>query len=112
MKAIRVTQFGGPEVLKLETVADPKPAKGQILIRVRAAGVNPVDTYIRSGSYTNLSLPSTPGKDAAGIIEAKGDGTDPFQLGDRVYTSGSVTGTYAELMLFDAADVHLLPKQS
>src|SRR5437773_1389936 len=111
MKAIRVTQFGGPEVLKLETVPDPKPAKGQVLVRVHAAGVNPVDTYIRSGSYTNLSLPYTPGKDAAGIIEAKGDATDQFPLGDRVYTSGSITGTYAELTLCDAADVHPLPKQ-
>jgi len=111
MKAIRVTQFGGPEVLKLETVPDPKPAKGQVLVRVHAAGVNPVDTYIRSGSYTNLSLPYTPGKDAAGIVEAKGEGVEQFQPGDRVYTSGSTTGTYAELTLCDALDVHQLPKQ-
>src|SRR5690349_16813167 len=111
MKAIRVTQFGGPEVLKLETVPDPKPAKGQVLIRVRAAGVNPVDTYIRSGSYANLSLPYTPGKDAAGTIEAKGEAVDQFQTGDRVYISGSITGSYAELTLCDAVDIHLLPKQ-
>jgi len=111
MKAIRVTQFGGPEVLKLETVPDPRPAKGQVLVRVHAAGVNPVDTYIRSGSYTNLSLPYTPGKDAAGIVEAKGEGVEQFQPGDRVYASGSTTGTYAELTLCDALDVHQLPKQ-
>ena len=111
MKAIRVSQFGGPEVLKFETVPDPKPAKGQLLIRIRAAGVNPVDTYIRSGSYGPIPLPYTPGKDAAGIVESKGEGTDSLQVGDRVYTSGSVSGTYAELTLSDVADVHPLPKQ-
>jgi NADPH2:quinone reductase len=111
MKAIRVSQFGGPEVLKLETVPDPKPAKGQILIRVRAAGVNPVDTYIRSGAYGPLNFPYTPGKDAAGVVEEKAEGVEQFRVGDRVYSSGSVSGTYAELTLCDAADVHPLPKQ-
>src|SRR5438874_13817433 len=110
MKAIRVNQFGGPEVLKLETIPDPRPNKGQVLVRVRAAGVNTVDTYMRTGSYGPVPLPYTPGKDAAGIIEAKGepDGapSEKLQIGDRVYTSGSITGTYAELAVCDAADVH------
>src|SRR5258706_3215467 len=111
MKSIRVNQFGGPEVLKLETAPDPEPGKGQILIRVHAAGVNPVDTYIRSGTYGPLNFPYTPGKDAAGVIEAMDEQVKQFRIGDRAYTSGSVTGTYAELTVCDAMDGHSLPKQ-
>ena len=64
MKAIRVHEFGGPQVLKLEEVADPKPGKGQVVVRVRAAGVNPVETYIRAGKYGPRAFPFTPGTDA------------------------------------------------
>src|SRR6266699_2108877 len=98
MKAIRVSDFGGPDVLKLENVADPKPDSGQVLIRVKAAGVNPVDTYIRSGAYARKpNLPYTPGTDAGGTVEAVGPSVKRFKAGDRVYTNGSITGAYAEL---------------
>lgn len=109
MKAIWVTQHGGPEVLKLEERPKPEPAGAQVLVRVAAAGVNPVDTYIRSGAYTNAKVPYTPGFDCAGTVEAVGpDAT--VKVGDRVYTSAALTGTYAEFALCDAATVHPLPK--
>ena len=70
MKAIVVHEFGGPEVLKLEDVPTPRPAAGQVLVRVRAAGVNPYDTYMRNGTYAvKPPLPYTPGSDAAGDVE-------------------------------------------
>ena len=95
MKAIRVTDFGGPDLLKLQDVPDPKPDSGQVLIRVKAVGVNPVDTYIRSGAYARKpNLPYTPGTDAAGIVEAVGSGVKHFKTGDRVYTNGTITGAY------------------
>src|SRR5436190_10960798 len=110
MKAIRVSDFGGPDVLKLENVADPKPDSGQVVIRVKAAGVNPVDTYIRSGAYARKpNLPYTPGTDAAGIVEAVGPGVKKFKTGDRVYTNGSITGACAELALCEESRVHPLP---
>src|SRR3954470_2877114 len=96
MKAIRVHAFGGPEVLKLEEVPDPTPGPGQVLIKVHAAGVNPVETYIRAGKYGPKEFPYTPGADAGGVIESVGAGVKRFKAGDRVYTAGAVTGTYAE----------------
>src|SRR5258708_2041229 len=76
MQAILVREFGGPEVLKLEEIATPKPAVGQILVRIHAAGVNPYDTYMRAGTYAiKPPLPYTPGSDAAGVIEAMRHGT-------------------------------------
>ena len=110
MKAIRVHEFGPPEVMRLEEVPDPAPGPGQVLVRVRAAGVNPVETYIRSGAYArHPALPYTPGNDAAGIVEAVGDGVPGVTAGDRVYSSETATGAYAELALCDAARVHPLP---
>src|SRR5437867_12876980 len=110
MKAIRVSDFGGPDVLKLQNVADPKPNSGQVLIRVKAAGVNPVDTYIRAGAYARKpNLPFTPGTDAAGIVEAVGPNVKRFKAGDRVYTNGSITGVCAELALCEESRVHHLP---
>ncbi|HEV3468282.1 MAG TPA: NADPH:quinone reductase [Pyrinomonadaceae bacterium] len=110
MKAIRVHEFGGPEVLRLEDLEDPRPGAGQVLVRVRAAGVNPVDTYIRSGAHAvKPALPYTPGLDAAGTVEAVGEGVTRVAAGDRVYTAGSVTGTYAELAVCEEAQVHRLP---
>lgn len=112
MKAIRVREFGGPEVLKLEDVSDPRPSAGQALVRVRAAGVNPVDAYIRSGSYARRpELPYTPGSDAAGTVEAVGESVTHLHAGDRVYLDSSVTGTYAELALCETANVHALPEK-
>src|SRR5262245_7126660 len=84
MRAIRVHEFGGPEVMKLETVPDPSAGAGQVVVRLHAAGVNPVDTYIRSGVYANKpSLPFTPGSDGAGEIESVGSGVAQFKAGDR-----------------------------
>jgi NADPH2:quinone reductase len=112
MKAIRVHEFGGPEVLKLEEVDDPKPQSGQVLVRVKAAGVNPYDTYMRAGAYgaRNPSLPFTPGSDAAGIVEAVGPDVTDIAVGDRVFTTGTITGAYAELTLCERSQVHPLPE--
>ena len=110
MKAICVNQFGGTDALRLREIPTPEPGPGQVLVEIRAAGVNPVETYIRSGIYPNLpSLPYTPGKDGAGVIELVGEGVSALRPGDRVFTSGTLTGTYAEYALCDAVDVHLLP---
>jgi len=110
MKAIRVRTFGPPDVLRLEDVPGPTPGAGQVLVRVHAAGVNPVDTYIRAGTYGTLPpLPYTPGMDAAGVVVAVGPGTDGIDVGDRVWTGRSISGTYAEMVLCDAAQVHPLP---
>jgi NADPH2:quinone reductase len=113
MKAICVRKFGGPEVLQLDDVPDPKPGRGQVLVRVRAAGVNPVDTYVRSGNYAMLpTLPYVPGNDCAGVIETVGEGVTRFKKGDRVYVVRTVTpmsGAYAELAVCDASMVHPLP---
>jgi len=109
MRAIIVTEHGGPEVLQLRETPDPKPAPNQVLVRVHAAGVNPVDTYIRSGIYPNAKVPYTPGFDAAGVVEAVGSEVVSFKPGDRVYTSDSATGAYAELALCNQETVHRLP---
>jgi NADPH2:quinone reductase len=112
MKAIRVHEFGGPEVMRLEEVEDPKPSAGQVLVRVGAAGVNPVDTYIRTGAHAvKPKLPYTPGHDAAGTIEAVGEGVARVVEGERVYVAGSLTGAYAELALCDESQVHRLPER-
>ena len=111
MKAISVSHFGGPEVLALQEVADPRPpASGEVVIRVKAAGVNPYDTYMRSGTYgaRNPTLPFIPGSDAAGVVESAGAGVD-LKPGDRVYTTGTLSGAYAELTLCDRSQVHALP---
>jgi len=110
MKAIRVNEFGGPEVFRLEEVPTPRPGPGEVLVRIHAIGVNPVETYIRAGTYARLpKLPYTPGNDGAGVIEQIGDSVTEFKPGDRVYTSGSVSGTYAEFVLCKTEQVHPLP---
>jgi NADPH:quinone reductase len=110
MKAIRVHTFGGPEVLKLEDVAEPKADKGQVVVRIQAAGVNPVDTYMRAGVYPRKpALPYTPGTDGAGVVESIGAGVTRVKTGDRVYIGGSLSGTYAEKALCDETTVFLLP---
>ena len=87
MKAIRVHEFGGPEVLKLEEVTTPIPSAGEVLVRIHAAGVNPYDTYMRAGTYAvKPTLPYTPGSDGAGVVEAVGEGVKKMKRGDRVYT--------------------------
>lgn len=112
MKAIRVHEFGGPEVLHLEEEPDPNPGPGQVVVRLSAVGVNPVDTYIRAGLHAvRPSLPYTPGTDAAGTIEAVGEGVTRFAEGDRVYTGGTVSGAYAEKTLCLESQIHPLPAQ-
>jgi NADPH2:quinone reductase len=112
MHAIRVHETGGPDVLRLETIPDPEPGPGEVLVRVHAIGVNPVETYRRAGMFGHApELPYTPGSDAAGVVEAVGPGVRSVSVGERVYTSGSKSGTYAELALSDAADVHPLPEK-
>jgi len=110
MKAIRIHEFGGPEVLKLEEIPTPKPAAGQVLVRTKAAGVNPADTYQRTGTYAiKPALPYTPGTDGAGIIESVGEGITKVKPGERVYIAKSVTGTYAEYALALESQVYALP---
>jgi NADPH2:quinone reductase len=114
MRAIVVSEFGPPEVLTLGAVPEPAAAAGQAVVRVKASGVNPVDTYIRSGVYAaKPKLPYVPGFDAAGVVEAVGEGVTHLRAGQRVYTGGVVAGglngTYAELVLCDAARVFSLP---
>jgi NADPH2:quinone reductase len=95
--------------MHLEDVPDPKAGAGEVVVQVRAAGVNPVDAYVRSGVYARKpDLPFTPGMDAAGIIESVGPGTKT-RPGTRVYTSASVSGAYAEKTLCREEDVHELP---
>lgn len=111
MKAIRVHEFGGPEVLKLEDLPDLQPGPGQVVVRVHAVGVNPVENYMRTGTYAiKPALPYTPGADAAGVVETVGTGVTSVKPGDRVYTSGSLSGTYAEQTLCTEAQVHALPE--
>jgi NADPH2:quinone reductase len=118
MRAIRVHQFGGPEVAKLETITDPNPGAGEVLVRVRAAGVNPVDAYIHTGSYARKPpLPYTPGFDGAGEVEAVGSGITEFAVGDRVYIAGpgnsvAGAGTYAEKAICIPSQLHPLPART
>jgi NADPH:quinone reductase len=108
MKAIRVREFGDADRLRLEEVETPIPGPGEVLVRIMAAGVNPVDTYIRSGTHSiRPELPYTPGKDAAGIVDAVGEGV-ALETGTRVYTADSMTGTYAEFCLCKETQVRRL----
>lgn len=112
MRAIRVREFGGPEVMRLEDVADLKPGHGEVVVRVHAIGVNPVDTYIRAGTYAaKPSLPYTPGMDAAGTVESVGPEAGGVAVGDRVYVGGTLSGAYAQFALCKATQVHQLPQR-
>lgn len=114
MKAIRAHAFGGPEVLVYEDVEDPVPGPGEVVIDVKAAGVNPADTYMRTGVYAVIpDLPYIPGGDAGGVISAVGPGVAGFAVGDRVFTGMvlalSLTGCYAEKVKRKASEVMQLP---
>lgn len=114
MKAIRAHSFGGPEVLQYEDVEDPVPGPGEIVIDVRAAGVNPADTYMRNGTYAIVpDLPYVPGGDAGGVVSAVGAGVEGFSVGDDVFVgtalSFDLTGCYAEKILRKASEVLPLP---
>src|SRR6476661_3944096 len=111
MKSIIVREFGGPEVMKVEDAPTPVPTDTLVLVRIGAAGVNPVDTYLRTGNHAHApKLPYTPGKDGAGTIESVGADVTRFKPGDRVYTAGAVTGTYAEFTLCEESDLGTLPE--
>ncbi len=110
MKAIRVHEFGNPEVMKHEEVQEPRPGPGQVLVKVLAAGVNPVDCYIRSGLYAlKPALPYTPGMDGAGVVESVGEGVTRVRPGERVYVAGTVSGSYAEKTISAESRVFPLP---
>lgn len=101
MRAVRVHEFGDPDVLLLEELPQPQPVEGEVLVRVQAAGVNPAETYVRAGAYSELpALPYTPGADGAGVR---------IDTGERVYVTGSLSGTYAEYALCREEDVRPLP---
>jgi NADPH:quinone reductase len=111
---IRVSEFGSEDVLEYASMPDPVPAAGQVRVRIRAAGVNPADTYVRTGTYAfyKPALPYTPGFDGAGDVDAVGPGVTGLAPGDRVlvHALGAVsTGTYAESVVADAGTVHPLP---
>jgi NADPH2:quinone reductase len=107
MKAIRVSQTGGREVLQYVEVAIPKPGPGEALVRIEAIGVNFIDVYHRTGLY-RMPLPFTPGSEAAGIVEEIGDGVDLVKRGDRV-AYAMIRGTYAEYAIAPAEKLVPLP---
>lgn len=111
MKAIQVKVFGEPDVMEFVEQEVPVPGTGELLVRVQAAGVNPVETYIRAGTYPLLpDLPYTPGGNVAGIIEKCGEGSGPWQEGDQVYSAATLSGAYAELALCSMDQLFRLPK--
>jgi NADPH2:quinone reductase len=113
-RAIVVRKFGNPDVLQVEDVAARQPGPGEILVRVHAAGVNPVDAYIASGNYARKpALPYTPGSDGAGVVAAVGAGVTDLGPGDRVYIAGDNTtpggaGTFTEYAICGRAQLHHL----
>jgi NADPH:quinone reductase len=118
MEAIFVNEFGGPEVLRFQKIPIPDLGHNggasyeEVMIQVSAVGVNPVDTYIRSGQYKNPPvLPYIPGKDGAGIIHKIGKNVKHLKIGDRVYFLGSSSGSYAQYAICPSKFVYLLPDE-
>lgn len=121
MKAVRAHRFGGPENLQIEDIDDPVAGPGEVIIDVKAAGVNPSDVYMLSGNYALVpTLPYVPGYDAAGVVSAVGDEVETFAVGDRVLTCPGIgqyddlpdlgiTGCFAEKVSRKAADIRHLP---
>jgi NADPH2:quinone reductase len=114
MRAIVVREFGGPEVLKVEELPDPEPAQEHVLVDVKAVGVNPYDTYMRTGNYaTRPALPYIPGADGAGVVAAVGGDVRGAAVGQRVFFGGTTTyksyGAYAAKVLCEPQQLHLLP---
>ena len=120
MKAILVREHGGPEVLQLEDLPDPTPNADQVVVRLRAVGVNPVDVYIRTGAYARKpALPFIPGSDAGGEIESVGANVKKYKPGDRVFihgtaaahTHGHYGGAYAQKAVCNLDHIYRLPPQ-
>jgi NADPH:quinone reductase-like Zn-dependent oxidoreductase len=112
MKAVVIRAYGGPEVLKLEELPDPIPGPGEILIKVVATSVNPIDTKLRSGQLKEvwpLAFPAILGVDVSGVIQSIGPGVTGFSVGDSVFATA--TQTYASLCVMKAADVARIPPQ-
>jgi NADPH2:quinone reductase len=107
MKAIRVAGTGGPEALKLETLAVPRPVRGELLVRIEAAGVNFIEIYQRKGQYP-MALPYTPGSEGAGTVVAVGEDVDPTRIGERIVSS-AMRGTYAEYAIVPAEKAVRIP---
>jgi len=111
MNAMCVQQFGAEHPLVQKRLERPQAGAGQVLVRIRAVGINPVDTYIRAGTYAiKPALPYVPCMDAAGVVAEAGEGT-PFRVGERVYVTRTLTGAVAEYALCDANRVHALPSE-
>ncbi|HUL12015.1 MAG TPA: NADP-dependent oxidoreductase [Methylococcaceae bacterium] len=115
MKAVRIHAYGGPEVLRYEEVLRPEPGPGEVLIRVHAAGVNPVDWKIREGYLKQMlhhSLPLIPGWDVSGVVAAMGPGAVRLKAGDEVYSRPDIArdGAYAEYIVVGETEVALKPK--
>jgi len=112
MKAIVVKEFGAPEVMQIAEIPVPKPGPGQVVVRVHASGVNPVETYIRAGTYAKLpALPCTPGGDGAGVVGQIGENVKALSVGDRVWFSGAPGGSYAEYAVCAESQAHPLPER-
>lgn len=112
MHAVRYHEHGGPEVLQVDEIDRPEPGDDEVLVAVRAAGVNPVDTYFRDGSYEPPELPMIPGSDLAGEVEAVGSEVDEFEPGDRVFGTGlgnDRQGTCAEFAVTPTDRLARLP---
>lgn len=115
MKAVAMHAYGGPEVLKYEDAARPDPATGEVLVRVHAAAVNPVDWKVRAGhlrGFLNYSLPLIPGWDLSGVVEATGAGVTDWKQGDAVYARPDLrrNGAYAEYIAVRASELGHKPR--
>ncbi|TMT86507.1 NADPH:quinone reductase [Haloterrigena sp. H1] len=113
MRAVRLHEHGDADVLQVDEIDRPEPAANELLVEVAAAGVNPVDTYFRDGSYEPVGVPFTPGVDVSGVVAAVGDAVDGFEAGDRVYGTGigngGFQGSYAEYATIPTDRVVHLP---
>jgi len=117
MKAVQINAYGGPEVLEVKDIPTPIPKKGQILVEVHAAGLNPFDAKLRAGMMKNmipLKFPVTPGGDFAGLVTQVGEGVSDIEAGDEVYGTAIIlnggSGAYAEIAVANVANCALKPK--
>lgn len=108
MKAIQISEYGGTEILQVKNLPIPQPKPGEALIKLKAAGLNFIDIYMRSGRYPR-PLPFTPGLEGAGIVEAVGEGVTDVKVGDRVAFTSNI-GSYAEYNVVKAWQLIPLPK--